>query len=62
MQQKKKIEIRMNKINSIQIKDKVIDFFRNMDFRIGNCEKKKQFQDKIHLQQILQFEYEKNAL
>jgi len=43
----------MNKIKSIQIKDKVIDFFRNMDFRIGNCEKKKQFQDKISLQQIL---------
>ena len=30
----------MNKIKSIQIKDKVVDFFRNMNFHIGNCEKK----------------------
>lgn len=36
MWQKKKIEIKMNKIKSIKIKDKVMSLFKDMDFCICN--------------------------
>lgn len=46
MWQKKKIEIRMNKIKLIKTRDKVMNFFKDMDFRIWHCETK-QSQDKL---------------